>query len=79
MTRYFFNLNGDLDDEGTEFQNDDAAGRHGIICMGQVMLDNPSTVVWGKDVSLEVADERGLVLFIINVCVTAAQVAETLV
>ena len=79
MTRYFFNLNGASDDEGTELKNDDAAARHGIICVGQVMLDNPSAVARGNDVSLVVADERGLDLFSINVCVTLAQVTETLV
>ncbi len=79
MTRYFFNLNGASDDEGTELKNDDAATRHAIICVGQVMLDNPSAMACGNDVSLVVADERGLDLFSINVCVTLAQVAETLV
>lgn len=75
MARYFFNLNGHLDEEGTELTDDEAAKRHSIICAGQIMLDNPRGLVWGKDVNLEVADVSGSVLLSINVCVIPVQVA----
>lgn len=72
MTRYFFNLTGDPekpDDEGIELENNAAPKKHGLMCVGQLMRDDQHALVAGKDIDLEIADERGLVL---NVSVTKA-------
>lgn len=75
MNRYFFNFTGNPDDEGTEFADIAAAKRHGVICVGQLMRDDPRAFVAGEDIDLEITDERGLVLFVLNVYATNAPAA----
>jgi hypothetical protein len=84
MARYFFNLTGDpykRDEEGTQLDDNTAAKRHGVVCVAQLMRDDPTALVNGNELDLEITDERGLVLFVINVCATnapaGARVAQT--
>jgi hypothetical protein len=84
MARYFFNLTGDpykRDKEGTQLDDNAAAKRHGIVSVAQLMRDDPVALVNGNELDLEITDERGLVLFVINVCATnapaGARVAQT--
>lgn len=75
MVTYFFNLTGDpykRDEEGTQLHDSSAAKAHGIMCVAKLMRDNPGALVNGKGLDLEVTDERGLVVFVINVCATTA-------
>jgi hypothetical protein len=75
MTRYFFNLSGDPykpDEEGTDLQDYTAAKSHAVLCAAQLMKDSPLEIVHGKDISLEITDERGLILCVVNVYVTNA-------
>lgn len=75
MTRYFFHLAGDpyeRDEEGIELDDNAAAKRQGVMSAAQMMLDNPRALLNGSDINIEITDDRGLVLFLLNVCVTNA-------
>lgn len=75
MARYFFNLAGDTyrpDGEGTELTDNTAARRHGVLYCAQLMLDDAAALAEGKDINLEVTDDSGLVLFVLNIYVTLA-------
>lgn len=75
MARYFFNVAGDMyrpDGEGTELTDNAAARRHGVLYGAQLMLDEAAALAEGKDINLEVSDDRGLVVFVLNIYVTLA-------
>jgi hypothetical protein len=75
MTRYFFNLFSDPykpDEEGTDLQDYTAAKSHALLCVARFMKDSPLELVNGRDIRLEITDERGLILCVVNVTVTNA-------
>lgn len=77
MTRYFFNFLGDFDkrdEEGMHFEDHASAKMHGMRCAAKLMREDPIALVHGKDLELQVTDDRGLVLFVLHVCVTDAPV-----
>lgn len=81
MARYFFNLTGDpykRDEEGIHLDGIAAAKTHGIMCAAQLMRDDPASLVNGKDLDVEITDEHGLVVFVINVCATNAPAGASL-
>lgn len=75
MHRYFLYFSGDPkkpDEDGTRLQSFAAARTLGIMRTDQLMHDDPIALMGGKELDLERTDERGLVLFALNVCVTNA-------
>lgn len=78
MPRYFFHLHDGIDrrdPEGSELPDLDAARCEAVCLAGCLMRDNVHEMLKGKDWHLDVEDERGLILFQVEVCLTDAPAA----
>jgi hypothetical protein len=68
MPRYFFSTGGgerEVDEEGLDLR-DHAAARVAAIKHAGTIMENEPDVLWdGRDFRVEVADDRGLLLFTI--------------
>jgi hypothetical protein len=71
MPRYFFNVYHDraeLDKEGEELPDLQAAWREATVTVGQIIQDLDGRLRPGKDWRMEVTDEFANLLYVIHVC-----------
>ena len=66
MPRYFFHVEESAefrDDHGMELPDEDAAKRHGVAMLGQVLRDDPRAL-WASDqIRLTATKDDGVVIF----------------
>jgi hypothetical protein len=70
MPRYYFNVyNGtpDVDDEGAELQDDEAAWQQATTTAGELFKDIDGKFRPNQEWSLEVTDERRKPIYVINI------------
>ena len=70
MQRYFFHRAdgpASKDTEGTELSDLAEAQREAVIYAAETLKDQPETVLDGGEFQVEVADDRGTVLFVVKV------------
>jgi hypothetical protein len=76
MPIYYFHVNGDMDDYGTELPNVAEARRQALETLGGILRNGGGETLWeGNPVKLKVTDQpsgSGKTLFEISVSVTAA-------
>ena len=66
MPRYFFHsLDGyaDIDDLGSELEDDDSARTQAVMFLAELLRDNPTQVWDGQALRVKVTDADGAVLF----------------
>lgn len=79
MTRYFFNItNGTVvtDHDGTEFADLGEARQAAVKLFCSIVADDPSLVLKRSDFSIEVTDERGLVMFLVQMLTVSSPAAK---
>ena len=70
MSRYFFHVHEDSrvsDDYGIELPNEDAAKRHGVMMLGQILRDEPQTFWASGRIQVTATTHDGAVLFTLEV------------
>ncbi|WP_102957676.1 DUF6894 family protein [Mangrovicella endophytica] len=73
MTRYFFNLTDgtrDTDDVGTDLDDDQSARLMAIQFAGELMQNEPRLLDHGR-LSVDVSDQSGATVFIVEISLTA--------
>ena len=71
MPRYFFNVyheRAELDEEGEELPDLQAAWREATVTAGQIIQDLDGRLRPGRDWRMEVTDESATPLYVIHVC-----------
>lgn len=75
LPRYFFNVHDGhdiVDTEGTELADCQTARREAVQFACGVLKDTCDTLKFGEEWRMEVTDERGLILFELDFCLTEA-------
>ena len=78
MPRYHFNVYDGVslpDDDGTELADIQAARQEAIRFAGRIIADEAHTLALSEDWRMEVTDNSGILLFRLDVVVTASEAA----
>jgi hypothetical protein len=70
MSRYFFHVHEHSrvsDDHGIELPDEEAAKRHGVMMLGQILRDEPQTFWVSGRIQVTATTYDGLVLFTLEV------------
>jgi len=70
MPRYFFHVleHSDVrDDHGIELPDEDAAKRHGVMMLGQILRDEPQTFWASGRIQVTATTHDGAILFTLEV------------
>jgi hypothetical protein len=80
MSKYFFHVQENSrvsDDHGIELPDEEAAKRHGVMMLGQILRDEPQTFWASGRIQVTATTDGGAILFTLEVTSRSSEAASS--